>query len=554
MPFFSSKKSSSSNFLRKIWQEASEQTRKGKSDSVKPSTSEPAPTVVTASTSAKKTAPVNTEYLSPGDVSQSEVHSELGKVWKEASERESHFNQLYAKSQQEEELSHKLVANVFKEALATNQQTAETPSIFSAVHHSNLATIWKEASSNSVSVHHSNLTTIAKEASVNKPLATDNLTSIVKDISATANKTPPNDHLTSIFKEVSQHHTDLAKISYDSEGDADDSFSTNYINTHSAQHVSEYLKADGSNDVITVNGITGVWVNKEECLNWRGPIPIEHYKINQDANPTIIRKKRMVDVDATQRICVKFLKPPALPVAGDLIIREEAQHLPPAPPIIIRQELEAPKSPGPIIIREKPPRPPATVPVQTITIPGEKILDPPPRQVIIERVPTASTTPQEVIVERWLSYPPQKRNIVYEKSAHSHESITYKSQPNVIIDWEATSHLVEENQTHRSPHSVFVDWENTDQDIDVSAISGNYNKQVTFLGVETADPIVYANIHSNELIDSHKMPRLVNEFKAPHDEMFASNLGPNEYILTGDVDALALVNREELDKYLLTKF
>ena len=73
---------------------------------------------------------------------------------------------------------------------------------------------------------------------------------------------------------------------------------------------------NSSNDVITVNGMTGVWVNKEECLNWRGPIPLEQYRINQDPNPTIIRKKRTVEVDATQRISVRFLKPPTPPVPG----------------------------------------------------------------------------------------------------------------------------------------------------------------------------------------------------------------------------------------------
>ena len=78
-----------------------------------------------------------------------------------------------------------------------------------------------------------------------------------------------------------------------------------------------------SNDVITVNGMTGIWVNKEECLNWRGPIPLEQYRINQDPNPTIIRKKRTMDVDATQRISVRFLKPPIPPVPGKFILSKE---------------------------------------------------------------------------------------------------------------------------------------------------------------------------------------------------------------------------------------
>ena len=43
---------------------------------------------------------------------------------------------------------------------------------------------------------------------------------------------------------------------------------------------------------VRVNGqdITGIWVNREECMNWRGPIPLDRYKINTDAETTIIRK------------------------------------------------------------------------------------------------------------------------------------------------------------------------------------------------------------------------------------------------------------------------
>lgn len=191
----------------------------------------------------------------------------------------------------------------------------------------------------------------------------------------------------------------------------------------------------------------------------------------------------------------------------------------------------------------------ANVPQQTITIPGERRLDPPPRQVIIERVPAASTTPQDVIVERWLGYPRQRRNIIYEKSTHQQQS-TYKAPQNIIIDWETTGH----------------------------AVDTNINKQIKFLGVETADPIEYTHLHSTELIDSHKLPQLVNEYKTPQEEVLASNLTQSEFILTGDLgelillniftfrfflnnliylnflDALKLVNRDELNKYLLTKF
>ena len=145
-------------------------------------------------------------------------------------------------------------------------------------------------------------------------------------------------------------------------------------------------------------------------------------------------------------------------------------------------------------------------------------------------MPAAVTTPQDVIVERWLSYPRQKRNIVYERGHEHATATTYKNPPNIIIDWETTGHAVD---------------------------TTNINKQVKFLGVETADPVEYTARHSSELIESHKLPMLVNDYKTPQEEVLASNMASSEFILTGDVDALKLVDathRDELKKYLLTKF
>ena len=144
-----------------------------------------------------------------------------------------------------------------------------------------------------------------------------------------------------------------------------------------------------------INGqeITGVWVNREECLNWRGPIPLEHYRINTDT-ATVIRKQQTLTHDQIQNISVRYLKPPPLQAPGDLIIRHEADvQLPPAPPIIIRQQAVAVKAPPTLIYREKPPRMPAPVPAQTITVPGRTI-EPPPRQVIVERMAAAAPLPQ----------------------------------------------------------------------------------------------------------------------------------------------------------------
>ena len=108
-----------------------------------------------------------------------------------------------------------------------------------------------------------------------------------------------------------------AETQIQSDDEYDESFSSYYVSSQ-INHQQNNIKSE-SNDIITVNGITGVWVNKEECLNWRGPIPLEQYKINQDSNPTIIRKKRTVNTDSIQRICVRFLKPPPMPTPGSIL-------------------------------------------------------------------------------------------------------------------------------------------------------------------------------------------------------------------------------------------
>ncbi len=102
---------------------------------------------------------------------------------------------------------------------------------------------------------------------------------------------------------------------------------------------------------VRINGqeITGIWVNRDECLNWRGPIPLEHYKINTDS-ATVIKKHATHSYDQVQNISVRYLKPPPLQTPGDLIIKEEGTvQLPPAPPIIIRQQAAAVRASAPLV-------------------------------------------------------------------------------------------------------------------------------------------------------------------------------------------------------------
>jgi hypothetical protein len=279
-----------------------------------------------------------------------------------------------------------------------------------------------------------------------------------------------------------------------------------------------------TNNIITVNGLTGEWINKEECLKWRGPIPLEQYKINQDPNPTIVHKRRSMSVPV-QEIGIRYLKPTRLPDAGDLILKEdEPIHLPHAPPIILRQNTNAALKPR--IIREKPPMPPKHVPIQTITIPG-KVLDPPKRQVIIERV-DASVNPQEIILERWLSYPKQKPNIVFQPCQKEEQMPLYKTPQNIIIDW------------------------------DFSEISKTKLDSNIEYSIQTADPNDYNQKYLNEFIDSNLIDNLISKYEVPTNEIFASDLNENEdrYILTGAVEALKLVDKsnDDINKYLHVKF
>ena len=277
---------------------------------------------------------------------------------------------------------------------------------------------------------------------------------------------------------------------------------------------------------VRINGqeITGIWVNRDECLNWRGPIPLEQYKINTES-ATVIKKHATHSYDAVQNISVKYLKPPALQTPGDLIIKEEGTvQLPPAPPIIIRQQAAAVRAAPTLIYREKPPRPPAPIPTQTITIPGRAI-DPPPRQVIVERMAAAAQAPQDIIIERWLGYPKLRRNVIHQKGSSTLH--TQSAPKNVIIDWETTGHTDRVNQKYH------------------------------FLGVETADPLEYERRHGHELVDTHKLPSFVSELnsKIPSGEILASNVSQTEFLLTGDVDALKLVDKSKnLNDYLMHRF
>ena len=279
---------------------------------------------------------------------------------------------------------------------------------------------------------------------------------------------------------------------------------------------------------VRVNGqdITGIWVNREECLNWRGPWPLERYRINTDAETTIIKKQTVHSHDATQNVSIKYLKPSYQAQVGDLIIRHEPDvQIPPAPPIIVRQQAAAAiKLPGQVI-RERPPQPPPSVPQEVLTVPGRTI-EPPARQVIVERLPQAAAIPGDIHIERWLGYGQQRRRIVHEKKLE--RAASFATPKNVMIDWEAQ---------------------------DRTLVRQKYN----FLGVEQADPVAYERMHGHELVDSTRLPSFAHDLNVtsnlPHGEVLADrqHLQSREYILVGDVEALNLVEHD-LTQYITSRF
>jgi hypothetical protein len=66
-----------------------------------------------------------------------------------------------------------------------------------------------------------------------------------------------------------------------------------------------YLPDGDQTEEITVNGQKGLWVNRQEIVSWRGPIPITAYEINQDPQPELIRKRTSQHVNYIQELAIR---------------------------------------------------------------------------------------------------------------------------------------------------------------------------------------------------------------------------------------------------------
>jgi Ca2+-binding EF-hand superfamily protein len=269
---------------------------------------------------------------------------------------------------------------------------------------------------------------------------------------------------------------------------------------------------------ITVNGNTGVWLNKEEILNWKGDIPITEYSINEDSNPEIIRKQTDQKILCKQEVAVRYLRPPTPPPPGEIIIREEKNFLTaPAPPLVIRQVPPRPETPVPLILREVPPKQPVIVGKKIITISGKR-LPPPPRKVVIERLAQLPKKPQAVIVERWLPYTQSKRKVIFQKNTIADP---------VIV----------------KPRNVIIQWDTPTVEI---------KKDFKDLGIIRADPAEYIERYGNSLISHLELPQFVKEIKPPFGLTLAAEYQTQEfYELEGDIEALRLI---DLDKEGLIEY
>lgn len=98
-------------------------------------------------------------------------------------------------------------------------------------------------------------------------------------------------------------------------------------------------------EITLSNNERALWVNREENASWRGPIPLDQYRLNVDPNPTVVVKKPKEKIKYKQEVHVKYLKPPTPKPSELVIVQEPSRQLPPAPPLIIRQA--APRIPTP---------------------------------------------------------------------------------------------------------------------------------------------------------------------------------------------------------------
>ncbi|CAF0786892.1 unnamed protein product [Brachionus calyciflorus] len=265
-------------------------------------------------------------------------------------------------------------------------------------------------------------------------------------------------------------------------------------------------------DEIEALNVHGIWANKEENLNWKGPIPLEKYELHDDPNPELLIKKPTEILRYKQEVKIKYLHPPPVEKPGDIIIKQlPNKQIPPAPPLVIRQDQPKPATPPPVVIREEPPPPPPKIPSKVINIKG-KVIPPPARKVVVERLPQIPPKPQTIFIERWLPYEPQKRKIIYKKA----------EQPELIPD----------------PKNMIVDWDCPDVEI---------TQEVRTVGVFRTDPKKYIREYGREAKSYDRLPKIAKSIPAPEGLKLAADQpqAPCPKV-EGDIECLRLLDLEKI--------
>ncbi|CAF0829720.1 unnamed protein product [Rotaria sordida] len=140
------------------------------------------------------------------------------------------------------------------------------------------------------------------------------------------------------------------------------------------------------------------------------------------------------DITYTQKIGIRYLRPPTPPSPEPLVFHEIQSTPPnePSPIVISITPPIPPRTPSPLIVREQPPTPPEYQPAEIIT---KTLSSSPtiPRRVIIKRLPPLPAKPRPVIIEKWLPYKTTKeRRVLFQRT----EQIR-PIQRNLILQYES---------------------------------------------------------------------------------------------------------------------
>lgn len=92
--------------------------------------------------------------------------------------------------------------------------------------------------------------------------------------------------------------------------------------------------------------------NPGHCCDVVSPLPLDQYKLNVDRNPLVVRRKPQEKIRYSQKIAVRYLKPPPPPKAGDILVCElPSKQVAPAPALVVRQAPPKPATPPPLVLR-----------------------------------------------------------------------------------------------------------------------------------------------------------------------------------------------------------